>query len=87
MQPTRVLCPWDSPGKNNGVGFHSNHFLLQGIFPTQGSNPGHFQGSNGETDIENRPMDKLGGEEGEGEMYEECNIEIYNTMYKTDSQW
>ena len=23
------LCPWDSPGKNNGVGFH---FLLQGIF-------------------------------------------------------
>ena len=40
MQPTRVLCPWDSPGKNNGVGFHSNHFLLQGIFPTQGSNPG-----------------------------------------------
>ena len=26
-----------------------------------------FQGSNGETDIENRPMDKVGGEEGEGE--------------------
>ena len=32
-----VLCPWDSPGKNTGVGCH---FLLQGIFPTQGSNPG-----------------------------------------------
>ena len=31
------LCPWDSPGKNAGVGCH---FLLQGIFPTQGSNPG-----------------------------------------------
>ena len=29
--------PWDSPGKNTGVGCH---FLLQGIFPTQGSNPG-----------------------------------------------
>ena len=28
---------WDSPGKNTGVGCH---FLLQGIFPTQGSNPG-----------------------------------------------
>ena len=28
--------PWDSPGKNTGVG---SHFLLQGIFPTQGSNP------------------------------------------------
>ena len=27
------LCPWDSPGKNTGVGCH---FLLQGIFPTQG---------------------------------------------------
>ena len=34
---TRLLCPWNSPGKNNGVGCHS---LLQGIFPTQGSNPG-----------------------------------------------
>ena len=31
-----VLCPWDSPGKNTGVGCH---FLLQGIFLTQGSNP------------------------------------------------
>ena len=35
LQPTRLLCPWDSPGKNTGVGCH---FLLQGIFPTQGSN-------------------------------------------------
>ena len=25
-QPTRLLCPWDSPGKNTGVGYH---FLLQ----------------------------------------------------------
>ena len=33
--PARVLCPWDFPGKNTGVGCH---FLLQGIFPTQGSN-------------------------------------------------
>ena len=32
---TRFLCPWDSPGKNTGVGCH---FLLQGVFPTQGSN-------------------------------------------------
>ena len=35
VQPTRLLCPWDSPGNNTGVGGHS---LLQGIFPTQGSN-------------------------------------------------
>ena len=32
----QVLCPWNSPGKNTGVGFH---FLLQGIFPAQGLNP------------------------------------------------
>ena len=31
------LCPWDSPGKNTGVGCH---FLLQGLFLTQGWNPG-----------------------------------------------
>ena len=37
LQPTRLLCPWDSPGKNAGVGCY---FLLQEIFPTQGSNPG-----------------------------------------------
>ena len=37
LQPTRFLCPWDFPGKDTGVGCH---FLLQGIFPTQGSNPG-----------------------------------------------
>ena len=37
QQPTRVLCPWDSPGKSTGV---ACYFLLQGIFPTQGSNPG-----------------------------------------------
>ena len=34
--PARFLCPWDSPGKNPGVGCH---FLLQGIFPTYVSNP------------------------------------------------
>ena len=33
----RLLCPWNSPGKNTGVGCH---FLLQGIFLIQGLNPG-----------------------------------------------
>ena len=37
LWPTGLLCPGDSPGKNTGVGCH---FLLQGIFPTQESNPG-----------------------------------------------
>ena len=32
---TRLLCPWASPGKSTGV---CCHFLLQGIFLTQGSN-------------------------------------------------
>ena len=36
QEPTRLLCPWDFPGKNTGV---VCHFLLQAIFPTQGSNP------------------------------------------------
>ena len=36
LHPTRLLCPWGFPGKNTGVGCH---FLLQGIFPTQGLNP------------------------------------------------
>ena len=31
----RLLCPWDFLSKNTGVGCH---FLLQGIFPAQGSN-------------------------------------------------
>ena len=34
---TRLLCPWDSPGKDTGV---CHHFLLQGILPTQGLNQG-----------------------------------------------
>ena len=37
LQPNRLLYPWNSPGKNTGVGSHS---LLQGIFLTQESNPG-----------------------------------------------
>ena len=44
-EPARLLCSWDSPGKNTGVDCHA---LLQGIFPTQGSNlhflhPLHWQ--------------------------------------------
>ena len=37
LQPTRLLSPWNFPGKSTGAGCH---FLLQGIFLTQGSNPG-----------------------------------------------
>ena len=34
LQPSRLLRPWDSPGKSTGVGCHS---LLQGMFPMQRS--------------------------------------------------
>ena len=36
LQRTRLLCPWDFPGKNTGV---SGHFLIQGISLAQGLNP------------------------------------------------
>ena len=36
LQPSRLLCPWDFPGKSPEVGCHSP---LQDIFPTLGSNP------------------------------------------------
>ena len=37
LQPHRLYSPWNSPGQNTAVGSYS---FLQGIFPTQGSNPG-----------------------------------------------
>ena len=36
LQHTRLLCPWDFPGKNTGL---DCHYPLQGIFQTQGANP------------------------------------------------
>ena len=37
LRPHGLYSPWNSPGHSTGMGSHS---LLQGIFPTQGSNPG-----------------------------------------------
>ena len=37
LQPHGLYSPWNSPGHNTGMGSLS---LLQGIFPTQISNPG-----------------------------------------------
>ena len=37
LRPHRLYSPWNSPGQNTRV---SSLSLLQGIFPTQGSNPG-----------------------------------------------
>ena len=33
LQPARLLCPWESPDKNTGVGCHA---LLQGNLPEPG---------------------------------------------------
>ena len=40
LQFTSLLCPWNSPGKNVGVGCH---LFLQEISPAQGSNPSLLQ--------------------------------------------
>ena len=37
LQSHGLYSPWNSPGQNTGVG---SRFLLQGLFPTQRSNPG-----------------------------------------------
>ena len=41
LQPLGLYSPWSYPGQNTGVGSRS---LLQGIFPTRGSNPGLLHG-------------------------------------------
>ena len=56
LQPARLLCPWDAPGKDTGVGWR---FLLWGMLPTEGSNlrfqhllhlrPILYRGATGET--------------------------------------
>ena len=58
LWPTRLLCPWDSPGQNTGVGCHS---LLQGIFPTQGSNPSllYWLGDSLPSELQGKPASLL----------------------------
>ena len=34
LQPTRLLCPWDFPGKNTGVGCHSKRLYSNKKFKT-----------------------------------------------------
>jgi len=63
LQPTRLLCPWNAPGKNTGVGSHS---VFQGIILTQGSNPGlsHCRKILYQTNYSNKILfKKSGGEE------------------------
>ena len=66
LQPTRLLRPQDFPGKSTGVGCH---FLLQMIFPTQGSNPGlsHCR----------QMLDHLSHQESPGSLARPCYIVIW----------
>ena len=53
LWPAKLLCPWNLPGKNTGMGCHS---LLQGIF--QGSNPSllHWQADSFTTEPPRKPL-------------------------------
>ena len=66
LWPNRLLCPWDFPGKNTGVGCH---FVLQGIFLTQGLNPRllHWQ-------VDSLPLSHL------GILYEEVDNYLFITV-------
>ena len=52
LQLARLLCPWDFPGKNTGVGCH---LLLQGIFSTKGLNPSVVHGQ-----VHSLPLSHMG---------------------------
>ena len=55
LQPAKLHCPLDFPGENPGV---SCHFLLQGIFPMQGSNLGllHWQADSLPLSVPGKPI-------------------------------
>ena len=78
----RLLCPWDSPGKNTGVG---SHFLLRRIFPTQGLNPGllHCRCILSHLNYQGSPVSKEEDPLINCKMLANCfrTILIYKTMY------
>ena len=79
LQPARLLCPWDSPGKHTGVGCHA---LLQGIFPTQGLNlhllclP-HWQGGSVPLAPSGKPNSTY------GTLFLKCTVGRTNHLYLT----
>ena len=58
----RLYSPWDSPGQNTGV---SSRSLLQGIFPSQGSNPGLLHCRWVQCTMKIKRKMELGGQQGE----------------------
>ena len=75
LKPARPLCPWDIPSKNTGV---VCHFLLQGIFSTQGLNLCLLGLLHWLED--SLPLNHLGSHFFN--LYPYINREIYNTFHK-----
>ena len=70
QEPARLLCPWDFPCKNTGVGCHA---LLQGVFPTEVSNLclRHWQMDSLPLSLLESPGRGLGGEKRELRQHRE----------------
>ena len=65
LQPDRLLCPWDFPGKGTGVGCHS---FLQGIFLIQEFNlPPTLQADSLPSEPPGKPQTEEEGERKERE--------------------
>ena len=80
LQPSRLLCLWDSPGKNTGVDCHS---LLQRIFPTQRQNLGLLHCRQILYRLSYREY-LYGGRQGG--INQGFRINIFITVYKIDKQ-
>ena len=63
----------------------SKYRIVTYIYGIQKDSTGEPICSSGDTDVENRLMDTACGEEGEGRMYGERNMETYITVDKIDS--
>ena len=87
LSTTRLLCPWNFPDKNTGVGCH---FLLQGIFPIQGLNLGllrllHWQADSFTTVPPGKPI--WCGELGIFKSYFITNVLVPGTREKCQFHW
>ena len=81
LQPTRLLCPWDSPGKKTGVGCRA---LLQGIFPTQELNLGHLCLLHWQ--VGSLPLAPPGNFEIPGDAYNFLNSSCFKNVFQ-DISW
>ena len=64
--PAWLLCPWDSPGKNTGVGCHA---LLLAVFLTRGSSPRSCVSCTGRQVLSQVSRGGPGGRVGEGRLF------------------